>query len=76
MYKRQFNNPSHNLELFDVIDQSITPYFPYTGNWYDLMDEDGETTLNVSSTNDQINLQPGEFKIFGNKFWKLILLYF
>ena len=31
------------------------------------MDEDGETILNVSSTNDQINLQPGEFKIFGNQ---------
>ena len=52
---------------FDVTDQSIIPYFPYTGNWYDLMDEDGETILNVSSTNDQINLQPGEFKIFGNQ---------
>ncbi len=52
---------------FDVVDQSITPYFPYTGTWYDLMDDEGETTLNISSTSDQITLQPGEFKIFGNQ---------
>ena len=52
---------------FDVVDQSITPYFPYTGTWYDLMDDEGETTLSISSTTDQINLQPGEFKIFGNQ---------
>ena len=55
------------LANFDVIDQSITPYFPYTGTWYDLMDDDGDTTLNVASTTDQINLQPGEFKIYGNQ---------
>ena len=52
---------------FDVVDQSITPYFPYTGIWYDLMDEDGETSVNISSTSDQITLQPGEFKIYGNQ---------
>ena len=52
---------------FDVTDQSIIPYFPYTGNWYDLMDENGETIINVSSTNDQVTLQPGEFKIYGNQ---------
>tara|TARA_B100000925_G_scaffold286352_1_gene263907 strand:- start:81 stop:2939 length:2859 start_codon:yes stop_codon:yes gene_type:complete len=52
---------------FDVVDQSVTPYFPYTGTWFDLMDEDGDTTLNVASTTDQITLQPGEFKIYGNQ---------
>ena len=52
---------------FDVVDQNITPYFPYTGVWYDLMDSEGETSINVSSTNDQIALQPGEFKIYGNQ---------
>ena len=31
------------------------------------MDEDGDTTLNVASTTDQITLQPGEFKIYGNQ---------
>ena len=55
------------LANFDVVDQSVTPYFPYTGTWFDLMDEDGETTLNVASTTDQITLQPGEFKIYGNQ---------
>ena len=55
------------LANFDVIDQSVTPYFPYTGTWFDLMDEDGETILNVTSTTNQIALQPGEFKIFGNQ---------
>ena len=55
------------LANFDVVDQSIIPYFPYTGTWYDLMDEDGDTTLNVASTTDQITLQPGEFKIYGNQ---------
>ena len=55
------------LANFDVVDQSVTPYFPYTGTWFDLMDEDGDTTLNVASTTDQITLQPGEFKIFGNQ---------
>ena len=52
---------------FDVVDQSVTPYFPYTGTWFDLMDEDGETSINISSTTDQITLQPGEFKIYGNQ---------
>ena len=31
------------------------------------MDQDGDTTLNVASTTDQITLQPGEFKIYGNQ---------
>jgi len=52
---------------FDVVDQAITPYFPYTGTWYDLMDSDGNTSINVNSTTDEITLQPGEFKIFGNQ---------
>ena len=52
---------------FDVVAQTITPYFPYTGNWFDLMDIDGETTININSTSDQITLQPGEFKIYGNQ---------
>ena len=55
------------LANFDVVEQSVTPYFPYTGTWFDLMDEEGETSLNVASTTDQITLQPGEFKIYGNQ---------
>jgi len=52
---------------FDVVDQSIIPYFPYTGTWFDLMDQDGETSINISSTSQEITLQPGEFKIYGNQ---------
>ena len=52
---------------FDVVEQTITPYFPYNGTWFDLMDENGESSINVNSTSDQITLQPGEFKIFGNQ---------
>ena len=52
---------------FDVVEQTITPYFPYTGTWFDLMDENGESSIIVNSTSEQITLQPGEFKIFGNQ---------
>ena len=31
------------ISNFDVISKNITPNFPYTGIWYDLMDPDGNT---------------------------------
>lgn len=52
---------------FDLSTQNIVPYFPYGGNWYDLMDASGNTTLSVSNTNQAISLEPGAFKIFGNQ---------
>jgi hypothetical protein len=55
------------LANFDLINQNVTPNFPYTGVWYDLMDESGNTTLSVSNTSDAISLSPGEFKIYGNQ---------
>ena len=51
---------------FDLSNQDVVPYFPYTGVWYDLMDASGDSTLSVSNTNQVINLAPGEFKVFGN----------
>ena len=51
---------------FDLSNQDVVPYFPYTGVWYDLMDESGDSTISVSNTNQAINLAPGEFKVFGN----------
>ena len=67
------NNLLSTSDLYEVIvianfttsTQAIAPLFPFTGNWYNLMDE---TTLNVTNTNSSftINLNPGEFRIFGN----------
>jgi 1,4-alpha-glucan branching enzyme len=49
---------------FNVIPQNVPSGFPYTGMWYNLMDN---TSINVISTSATITLQPGEFKIYGNK---------
>lgn len=52
------------LANFDVNTQNFICDFPYTGVWHNLMDN---TTFQVNNTNQQISLNPGEFKIFGNK---------
>ena len=52
------------LANFDVTTQNFISDFPYTGVWYNLMDN---TTFQVNNTNQQISLNPGEFKIFGNQ---------
>jgi 1,4-alpha-glucan branching enzyme len=52
------------LANFSVANQNITPDFPYTGMWYNLMDN---TPYNVTSTSAQITLPPGQFRIFGNQ---------
>ena len=54
------------LANFNVTDTNVTPDFPYTGVWYDLMDESGSTSINVTSTTDPINIPAGEFRIYGN----------
>ena len=51
----------------DVVDNTVIPSFPYNGIWYDLMDEDAEESITISSTTDSILLGPGEFKIYGNQ---------
>ena len=51
------------LANFTLSSQNITPYFPYTGTWYNLMDN---STLNVTNTTSPVTLNPGEFRIFGN----------
>ena len=50
---------------FSVTSQNVNPNFPYTGTWYDLMDETGSTTINGSTSS--INLNPGGFRIYGNQ---------
>ncbi len=47
--------------------QNVVPNFPYTGNWFDLMDETGNTVLGVTNTANPITLAAGTFKIYGNK---------
>lgn len=51
------------LANFNISSQNIIPYFPYTGTWYNLMDN---STFNVTNATAPITLQPGEFRIFGN----------
>lgn len=48
---------------FTTSAQNITPYFPYTGTWYNLMDN---SPLGVSSTSQTVTVEPGGFRIFGN----------
>ncbi len=51
-----------NLSVSNSI--GITPDFPNTGTWYNLMDG---TTLNVSNTSADLLLNSGEFRIYGNQ---------
>jgi len=55
------------LANFDVTTQNVTPNFPYTGIWYDLMDETGSTSINVTNATSTINIPAGEFRIYGNQ---------
>jgi hypothetical protein len=52
------------LGNFDVTSQTVTPYFQFTGTWYDYLSGD---SLVVNSTTDQITLGAGEFKIYTSK---------
>jgi 1,4-alpha-glucan branching enzyme len=49
---------------FDVTTQSVATGFPYTGTWYNLMDNSAITVTNTSSP---ISLAAGEYRIYGNK---------
>ncbi|ROH96217.1 alpha-amylase family glycosyl hydrolase [Chryseobacterium daecheongense] len=51
------------LANYNTVAKDVVPYFPYTGQWQNLMDN---TILSVASTTAPITLQPGEFRIFGN----------
>lgn len=54
------------LANFNVTSQNITPDFPSTGTWYDLMDATNSTSINVTSTTAPITIPAGQFKIYGN----------
>jgi 1,4-alpha-glucan branching enzyme len=49
---------------FDVTAKDVATGFQNTGVWYNLMNN---TPYNVSDANATINLQPGEYRIYGNK---------
>ncbi|KOS06695.1 alpha-amylase [Flavobacterium akiainvivens] len=50
------------LANFDVTAKTVNTSFPYTGTWYNLMDN---TT--ISGDTQTITLQPGEYRIMGNQ---------
>lgn len=52
------------LTNFDVNPANVVPDFPYTGTWYNLMDN---STLDVMSTTATIAIEAGGFRIYGNK---------
>lgn len=52
------------LANFSVAAQNITPDFPYTGTWYNLMDN---TPVVVTNTTTPINLPAGQFAVYGNR---------
>ncbi|NMH27162.1 alpha-amylase family glycosyl hydrolase [Flavobacterium silvaticum] len=52
------------LTNFDVTAQAVVANFPYTGNWYNLMDD---SPVSVSNTAMSFTIQPGQFLIFGNQ---------
>ena len=52
------------LANFDVSTQNVATGFPYTGTWYNLMDN---TSINVTNVAATISIPAGEFRIYGNK---------
>jgi hypothetical protein len=52
------------LTNFDVNTQNVIPNFPYTGTWYNLMNN---STFEVTSTTATIAIEAGGFRIYGNK---------
>ncbi|WP_395064927.1 alpha-amylase family glycosyl hydrolase [Flavobacterium sp.] len=52
------------LANFSVASQNVTPDFPYTGTWVNLMDN---TTINVTNTTTAITIESGGFRIYGNQ---------
>ena len=52
------------LANFATTSVSINPNFPFTGEWYDLMDN---SAFQVNSSTTPISIPAGQFRIFGNK---------
>ena len=52
------------LANFSVANLTIVPSFPYTGTWYNLMDN---TSINVTDVNAPISINAGQCLVYGNK---------
>jgi 1,4-alpha-glucan branching enzyme len=52
------------LANFDLSTQNVPTGFPYTGTWYNLMDNSQITVIDVNAT---IAIPAGDFRIYGNK---------
>lgn len=48
---------------FTLTPQSVVPYVPFDGNWYNLLDN---SVISFTSTDMPIHLEAGDFKILGN----------
>ncbi|MEP3838101.1 MAG: alpha-amylase family glycosyl hydrolase [Algibacter sp.] len=51
---------------FSVTNQTVNPNFPYSEDWYDLMNE-SSTPITIDGSTTSINLSPGEFRVYGNQ---------
>ncbi len=49
---------------FSVANLNVVPSFPYTGTWYNLLDN---TSINVTDVNAVLAIPSGQFLIYGNK---------
>ena len=61
------------LANFGLSTQNVATGFPYTGTWYNLMDN---TTINVSDVAATISIPAGEYRIYGNKVASLAIANF
>lgn len=61
------------LANFDLSTQNVATGFPYTGTWYNLMDN---TSINVTNVAATIAIPAGEFRIYGNKVASLAIANF
>ncbi len=52
---------------FDVVEGSYSPTWPATGTWYEFYTQ---TTLDVSSTTQAVDLQPGEYRLYTSSYIK------
>lgn len=68
MKRIELNNDSMNIRIignFGLSSSSINPNFSHTGQWFDLFNVN---TLDVENTTSDIELQPGEYRIYSDVF--------